>query len=795
MSPLYLYNGKLLVDNGALANDVNCCCTTGCPTPTCTGIECYAFDIFNTVDCNRNGIHIHTITIPEEYTLPVPINITGNVDDDLLIDGQSITIDLGLDPGPYPSVDPNCVGSHTIGDQPGPFKDLVHGGITFPMNNRSFEVSLRDTIGANASISITICLDPNNTQGVCLPPTVSGCCYSGVELYCFEKTTNVPAGPYGEPAYDCVTKICATGIPEGETGWSQIGGPYDCGCDESCSNSGNCLGYTDWKIIDQNNYVYASGDIRYEGNALLDDLPNPFTPLFYNSTGEKNFKLQALCSSGDWHNIQTWNGTITLCNSLADRYPSEPFSGPWATQGDCSKRINEDGDFICDINGQSTSCPFLSPGTLGDGQAWRDPDHTVGVTFTGAVDGEWTNLANWKDANNNSPARYLPDGTTNVTIDGDVTSAPNNYNATVNILTININKKFAIAAQCVDLVCAGTIDRPSPVCPEQFGKITCTGSAVLNGGTLDGELINGEAQFNNNSTITADGVMTGSAVLDDSDNFGTITGNAEFKNNSRNIQGGVVQGDAIFRTGSLNTQATVEGNATFYDDSSNSSTVEGNAEFWDTSTNVGIDWPLRNAVVQGNATFNNASANMNAATVNGESTFNDTSYNIGLCVDIAIFNGNSSNNLGGVCQSDTTFNNSATNSGVCGTTATFNNSSRNTSTGVINNAAIFNDTSENEGDADGGATFNNSSINDSTGSVLNGAVFNTSSKNKGEVTGDGIFNNSSVNDTTGVVALNATFNNDSINKGTVISTATFNNDACNDSGTAGTFIPDPPPAC
>lgn len=34
-----------------------------------------------------------------------------------------------------------------------------------------------------------------------------------------------------------------------------------------------------------------------------------------------------------------------------------------------------------------------------------------------------------------------------------------------------------------------------------------------------------------------------------------------------------------------------------------------------------------------------------------------------------------------------------------------------------------------------------------------------------------------------------------INYGTVTGTATFTGSACNDEGTAGTFVPNPPPAC
>lgn len=48
----------------------------------------------------------------------------------------------------------------------------------------------------------------------------------------------------------------------------------------------------------------------------------------------------------------------------------------------------------------------------------------------------------------------------------------------------------------------------------------------------------------------------------------------------------------------------------------------------------------------------------------------------------------------------------------------------------------------------------------------------------------------------GTVTGNATFNTHSRNNGTVTGTATFNDTACNaEGGTAGTFVPDPPPSC
>jgi hypothetical protein len=88
-----------------------------------------------------------------------------------------------------------------------------------------------------------------------------------------------------------------------------------------------------------------------------------------------------------------------------------------------------------------------------------------------------------------------------------------------------------------------------------------------------------------------------------------------------------------------------------------------------------------------------------------------------------------------------------------------------------------------------------------TTGILNGpltvtgiATFTGASLNEGTVTGNATFNDSSENNNT--VTGNATFNDESRNVGTVTGTATFNDSACNDlGGTAGTFVPNPPPSC
>jgi len=94
---------------------------------------------------------------------------------------------------------------------------------------------------------------------------------------------------------------------------------------------------------------------------------------------------------------------------------------------------------------------------------------------------------------------------------------------------------------------------------------------------------------------------------------------------------------------------------------------------------------------------------------------------------------------------------------------------------TVTGMATFDLDSGNRGTLNGNATFINGSVN--AGTVAGNATFNDNSFNDNAVTGD------------------ATFNDSSTNNRFVTGTATFTGNACNDGGTAGTFVPDPPPAC
>jgi len=72
------------------------------------------------------------------------------------------------------------------------------------------------------------------------------------------------------------------------------------------------------------------------------------------------------------------------------------------------------------------------------------------------------------------------------------------------------------------------------------------------------------------------------------------------------------------------------------------------------------------------------------------------------------------------------------------------------------------------------------------------ATFSGFAQQDGTITGNATFNGGTNN---GTINGSVTFNENSNNAGTVTGTATFNGSACNNGGTAGTFVPDPPPSC
>ena len=154
--------------------------------------------------------------------------------------------------------------------------------------------------------------------------------------------------------------------------------------------------------------------------------------------------------------------------------------------------------------------------------------------------------------------------------------------------------------------------------------------------------------------------------------------------------------------------------------------------------------------------------------------------NSGSAPTVANFTTNSNISIALTVTGNATFKGSSTNSGTVTGNATFNNSSSNNG-GTVTLDATFNDGAYNYygGTVGGNATFNGSSYNDYGGTVTGNATFNGSSYNAATVGGNATFNNTSHNADTG----------------NVTGTATFTGSACNAGGSAGTFVPNPPPTC
>jgi hypothetical protein len=97
----------------------------------------------------------------------------------------------------------------------------------------------------------------------------------------------------------------------------------------------------------------------------------------------------------------------------------------------------------------------------------------------------------------------------------------------------------------------------------------------------------------------------------------------------------------------------------------------------------------------------------------------------------------------------------------------------------------------------GVAIFNGGSFLDAAG-IFGNAIFNNNSGiQDGGVTGNVVFNDTSFFSGDSYITGNATFNDNARMDtfGDVSGTATFTGSACYVDGTAGTFVPDPPPNC
>lgn len=412
--------------------------------------------------------------------------------------------------------------------------------------------------------------------------------------------------------------------------------PEGCVCVEGECISVECVschGPSQWRIVDGDGNVFASGDFILGLAGLYCVTGSPLTPTHYWTTGTQEWKLEVYGCTEAWAVLDSWEWTITLCEGVSERYPQYTLDESWPPPEGCDCAYLNSTQEIID---PCVPCPDLV----------QDSTFVCGVPptgpaslFTGLIDGEWTNLLNWEDADGQSPAGLLPTSADDVTIEGSVTSVSSDYSAVAGNMVIQSAGSIHIPVAVETLECYGIVGTESD-CDAMIGHITASGSS---------EFLGDDARL--------DGEVTASlTVFLGGDSQGVVNGNAEFNDNTENA--GTVFGDATFISGT-NT-GTVDGNAAFSNFGQNSGVVTGNATFDDDSFNTF-------GIVEGDATFNDDTRNTVFGTVNGHATFNGSSANLGLAGGNATFNGNANNY--GTVSGTATFNDSAVNCG--GTAGTF----------------------------------------------------------------------------------------------------------------------------
>jgi hypothetical protein len=279
-------------------------------------------------------------------------------------------------------------------------------------------------------------------------------------------------------------------------------------------------------------------------------------------------------------------------------------------------------------------------------------------------------------------------------------------------------------------------------------------------------------------------IIVKNAIFNDScGNVDTIIGNVIFNDSSVNNYGTVI-GNVVFNNDSINFYGYIDGNVVFNDNATNfSSTINNsiNTLFNNNSYNLGI--------INNNAIFNNNS--INEGTINGDAIFNDSTNNLGTVVGNIIDN-----------RSITLYFNNTVNNLWSSVDNWWLDSNHTQPAGRLPTSSDSVITSVNSRGS-GQTVFNftlNANVQLQGNIIVNGVATFNSGTLSGSIAGNAIFNGGSTNNTNGVVDGNATFNDNSQNSGNVVGTATFTGSSCNVSnifvsGTAGTFVPNPPPSC
>jgi len=435
----------------------------------------------------------------------------------------------------------------------------------------------------------------------------------------------------------------------------------------------SCNNVATWEIKGGGGGTSSKGSVIVSGT--LNNLTDTWTPLWYTSLGPAEYKLVVTCDKKE-ETVDTWTSTIVLCATEFDRYPTHAIS--------LANLLPEP----CKACGLSFSGENL-------------PVNEVGYTFTGSVDGEWSNQLNWKDVDGNTPSGTLPGKTgpfdDDIVIKGDVLSCSLTTMPQVNVLTTD-GGNIGISLSAVNATISGS------------SKVLLDGDCAT-GGFL---YVTDPASFidssQNDGTVVGDAVFTGSAYND-----GIVELNATFSGNS--VNSGAVKGDADFPGPYSQNWGTVNQNATFSGLAChNYGTIKGNAAFSGGSDN-GVNAPGGYGKVEGNATFSAQSANYSS--VLGTAAFTGSAVNTGTVGGLATFANTASNS--GTLSGSPTFADQSTNVGNFYATATFNGDSINT--GTITGNQVFNNNSQHKGSIIGNATFNGASSQ--LGTVSGNVVCNT----------------------------------------------------------------------
>lgn len=334
MSPLYIYNGKLLVKDAKLASSPSCCCC-----PSLVEIIHVVRDQWTVAaaNCGNNPQPLWetNVVIPDQFPVPTQINIRGNVNDDLLLNGQSITTGWQYDPGPYESFIPGCVGAHNIGEKPGNFKDLVNGGITIPMGQRTFTIGLVDTVGFGAGWDITISVCCNPDQNSCESGVINSCCIEHM------------IGP--EPYYECesgthITEETCDGIFKPNQACSQNLCPPPPPPKGTCCIDGVCKGFISESECDAHT---GTDKVWIEGEDNCDLCSTCCCNGLFPYTTTPN-----ICTNNNHTQLMASNCWEYQCSLSFTTEASDPLGGWSITEiPDTSPQqyLYETGPFTCDI--------------------------------------------------------------------------------------------------------------------------------------------------------------------------------------------------------------------------------------------------------------------------------------------------------------------------------------------------------------------------------------------------------------------------------------------------------------